>query len=135
MGWRDWFGGKAESTADLIAANESARPVTPADVDARIRALINAGKKIEAIKEYRSAYGTGLAEAKDAIDAIASGQAPPTPASARRPADATDDADILALLSAGKKIEAIKLYRQRYDTGLAEAKDAIDAVARGNGTA
>ena len=73
MGWRDWFGGKAETTADLIAANESARPVSTADVDAKIRALIGSGKKIEAIKAYRERYDAGLAESKDAVEAMARG--------------------------------------------------------------
>lgn len=35
-------------------------------------------------------------------------------------------ADIRALADSGRKIEAIKLYRQRTGAGLAEAKDAID---------
>lgn len=34
-----------------------------------IRELIAAGKKIEAIKEYRARTGAGLAEAKAAVDA------------------------------------------------------------------
>ena len=35
-------------------------------------------------------------------------------------------ADIIALLRMNKKIEAIKLYRQKTGTGLAEAKNAVD---------
>lgn len=35
--------------------------------------------------------------------------------------------DIRALVAAGHKIEAIKLYRLRTGAGLAEAKSAIDA--------
>lgn len=35
-------------------------------------------------------------------------------------------ADIVALLSMNKKIEAIKLYRQRTGVGLAEAKNAVE---------
>jgi hypothetical protein len=38
---------------------------------------------------------------------------------------ATDEID--ALVAAGKKIEAIKVYRQATGAGLAEAKRAIDA--------
>ena len=37
-------------------------------------------------------------------------------------------ADIIALLSMNKKIEAIKLYRQRTGVGLAEAKNAVDQM-------
>ena len=35
--------------------------------------------------------------------------------------------DIRALASAGKKIEAIRLYRARTGAGLAEAKAAVDS--------
>ena len=38
------------------------------------------------------------------------------------------DADILALAQAGQKIEAIKLYREKYNVGLAEAKTAVEAM-------
>jgi len=37
-------------------------------------------------------------------------------------------AEIVALLRMGRKIEAIKLYRQQTGTGLAEAKAAIDRM-------
>lgn len=38
------------------------------------------------------------------------------------------DPQIEALLRAGQKIDAIKLYRQNYGVDLKEAKDAVDAV-------
>jgi ribosomal protein L7/L12 len=34
-------------------------------------------------------------------------------------------------LGAGRKIEAIKLYRERTGVGLKEAKDAVEALERG----
>jgi ribosomal protein L7/L12 len=37
---------------------------------------------------------------------------------------------ILALLQGGKKIEAIKLYREKTGKGLKEAKDAVEALAK-----
>lgn len=43
----------------------------------------------------------------------------------------TPHQDIPQLISEGKKIEAIKAYRERYGVGLKEAKDAIDAAAEG----
>jgi ribosomal protein L7/L12 len=36
--------------------------------------------------------------------------------------------DVLALMRAGKKIEAIALYRRKHDVGLAEAKTAVEAM-------
>ena len=40
------------------------------DAEAQIVALIEAGKKIQAIKAYREATGEGLKAAKDAVDAM-----------------------------------------------------------------
>lgn len=41
---------------------------------AEIQRLINAGKKIEAIKVFRETFGSGLKEAKDAVEALERGQ-------------------------------------------------------------
>ena len=47
-------------------------------------------------------------------------------------ADVTaDHATLLELMRDGKKIEAIKLYRERHGVGLKEAKDAVEALAAG----
>jgi ribosomal protein L7/L12 len=35
---------------------------------------------------------------------------------------------VIDLLKAGNKIEAIKVYREMYNVGLAEAKEAIDRM-------
>ena len=40
------------------------------------------------------------------------------------------EAELLAVLESGRKIEAIKLYRERTGAGLKEAKDAVEALAR-----
>jgi ribosomal protein L7/L12 len=46
------------------------------------------------------------------------------------PAPATGlDEELLTLLRAGKKIEAIKLYRVQTRAGLKEAKDAVESLA------
>jgi ribosomal protein L7/L12 len=39
--------------------------------------------------------------------------------------------EIRALLGEGQKIEAIKLYRQRTGVGLRQAKEAVEAIDRG----
>jgi len=41
----------------------------------------------------------------------------------------SSDNEVRRLLAAGQKIEAIKLYRETYGTGLKEAKDAVDKIA------
>jgi len=42
------------------------------------------------------------------------------------------DAQVRALVSVGKKIQAIKLYREFHHVDLKDAKDIIDAVERGD---
>jgi len=91
-----------------------------------IKAAIGAGNKIAAIKLYRDATGAGLAEAKDAIELIAAGKPPPSGAAATQPTDAMQE--VSALLAAGRKIEAIRVYRTATGVGLKEAKDAVDAL-------
>lgn len=41
--------------------------------------------------------------------------------------------EVLGLLQAGRKIEAIKVYREHTGQGLKDAKDAVEQVARENG--
>jgi ribosomal protein L7/L12 len=50
------------------------------------------------------------------------------------PAEPAVDSQILALLREGQKIQAIKLYRENTGKGLREAKDAVEAIARGEAT-
>jgi ribosomal protein L7/L12 len=38
------------------------------------------------------------------------------------------DARVVEMLKKGNKIEAIKIYREIYDCGLAEAKKAVDGI-------
>ena len=58
--------------------NPSAAPDSRADVPPgklkEIADLARAGKKIDAIKLYRAMFNVGLAEAKDAVEALASGR-------------------------------------------------------------
>ncbi len=44
-----------------------------------------------------------------------------------------DDSKILEQLKKGNLIEAVKLYRQTYNTGLAESKKAVDALKAKHG--
>ena len=91
-----------------------------------IKAEIAAGNKITAIKLYRDATGTGLAEAKEAVELIAAGKPPPSGAAPSLAADAMQE--VSALITAGRKIEAIKVYRNAVGVDLKDAKDAVDAL-------
>ena len=57
-----------EAKVDRIAANLGLD--APATEPPEVRGLLQAGRKIEAIKVYREATGAGLAEAKQAVERI-----------------------------------------------------------------
>ncbi|UCE85635.1 MAG: ribosomal protein L7/L12 [Deltaproteobacteria bacterium] len=46
-------------------------PLTSRATDAEIELLVAEGRKIEAIKAYRTRHGVGLEEAKDAVEEMA----------------------------------------------------------------
>jgi hypothetical protein len=50
------------------------------------------------------------------------------PGAAPQPSAPDEQEEIIALLRAGHKIQAIKRYREMTDLGLKEAKDAVDAI-------
>ena len=93
------------------------------------------GNKINAIKEYRAIYGVGLKEAKEAVDFyIERGHwrenAGPPPGDAGS-LISSDMEKVYQAIRAGKKIEAIKWYREAHGTGLKESKEAVeDIIAR-----
>src|SRR5215212_5096638 len=41
------------------------------------------------------------------------------------------DVELKELIAAGRKIDASRLYRDRYGVGLKKAKDAVEAIERG----
>jgi ribosomal protein L7/L12 len=95
------------------------------NLDAQLRALLAEGRKMEAIKRYREATGAELAAAKEAVEALERGE----PQTSRESGDSSLESEIAALLEGGKKIKAVKIYRERMGTGLKEAKDAVEAIA------
>jgi ribosomal protein L7/L12 len=95
-----------------------------ANFDAELRALLAEGRKIEAIKRFREETGAGLAEAKDAVEALDRGE----PLASKESSDSSLEAELVSLLEQGRKIEAIKVYREQTGTGLKEAKEAVEAL-------
>jgi ribosomal protein L7/L12 len=119
-----------EQTETVASARQPAEPTSSVDFESQILSLVERGQMIAAIKLYREHTGAGLAEAKSAVEALAAGR----PIERRSPeADGiTPDSlegQVLALVRARRKIEAIRLYRQQTSLGLKEAKDAVEALA------
>jgi ribosomal protein L7/L12 len=94
-----------------------------------IRTLLERGHKIEAIKLYRERTGAGLKEAKEAVEAIQSGQAAPTGVQM----DRDFEEEVVSLLARGEKIEAIRQYRKRNGLDLRTSKEAVEALAERRG--
>lgn len=99
-----------------------------------VRKLVASGRTIDAIKLYREITGLGLKEAKEAIDRYADGGSlePAEDIVARKAAldrAAPVDGEIKGLLESGRKLEAIKLLRERSGLDLATAKDIVDSMA------
>jgi ribosomal protein L7/L12 len=46
---------------------------------------------------------------------------------------APEEPEVVQLLERGAKIQAVKIYRERTGTGLAEAKEAVERIARDRG--
>jgi ribosomal protein L7/L12/DNA-binding beta-propeller fold protein YncE len=102
-----------------------------------IQRLIQSGQKIYAIKLFRETFGVGLKEAKDAVDAMEEGKSidisgmQVKTSSLNLQSNAESIAEIQRLLQGGQKIEAIKRFREMTGVGLKEAKDAVEAIERG----
>jgi ribosomal protein L7/L12 len=105
----------------------------PPEQAQQIRQTAQSGRMIDAIKQYRSLTNAGLQEAKDAVEAMMRGDYvnAPAPDPASLPADLSQDRQILELMAQGNKIEAIKRFRALTNAGLKEAKDAVEAMSRG----
>ena len=120
-----------QTVASASSAQQSSEPASqPNDFEGQIVSLVRQGQKIAAIKLYREQTGSGLAEAKNAVELLAAGQH-----IEQRSPEADDirpdslEGQVLVLMQGQKKIEAIKLYRQQTGVGLKEAKDAVESLA------
>lgn len=114
------------------------------DFDARLTRrdeitwLLQSGQKIQAIKLYREDTGASLADAKAAVErmepALRMSLVPPGDpqmlAAPVMPNNAPDalKREVEALLTQGKKIQAIKLYHEQTGQGLREAKQAVERM-------
>ncbi len=110
-----------------------------------IKSLALSGQTIPAIKIYRETFGVGLKEAKDAVENIIAGKPVVfTSVQAKTAANFADSSSYVAsdrqtqklseaerLIMDGNKIGAIKLLRDDFGIGLAEAKNIADRISDG----
>lgn len=99
------------------------------DAGQQLAELVRQGRKIEAIKLVREQTGCGLAEAKAAVEKLERGE-PSEPAAPGGDLGNLKE-EIRTLVLSGRMIDAIKLYREKTNTGLKDAKDAVDKIAAG----
>ncbi|MFC1743037.1 ribosomal protein L7/L12 [Candidatus Riflebacteria bacterium] len=92
--------------------------------------LLAEEKKIQAIKVYREATGLDLKEAKDYIDARqAELQQQPVKGTGHPTGlDSEKRNEIMSEIFAGRKVAAIKIYRDVTGQGLKEAKEFVDGL-------
>ncbi len=103
--------------------------IAPGNAEEAVRALLNSGNKIEAIKRVREQTGLGLKEAKDLVDAMEQGAPVTIHAHTSSSAFHGDlDSEARKLMAAGRKLEAIKLVREQKSLGLKEAKDYVERL-------
>lgn len=101
--------------------------LTPDQVQ-KIHELLHAKQIIQAIRLYREATGVGLAEAKQAVEEMALVEVTKPPSGVRSYDDPVMESKIKSLLAKGKKVDAVKIYREEYGIGLKQAKDAVDRI-------
>lgn len=134
---------EAKAVVDAVQAGGTVRHVTsPAPgaaptpsppsagepIEATVARLVREDRKLDAIKWVRERTGMGLAEAKQWVDAIQANRALNAPAPPAVPAPGSADAELIEIARRSGKIEAIKQHRTRFGSGLAEAKDYVEAL-------
>jgi len=99
------------------------------DQERQIRELIARKQKIAAIKLFRDVTGSSLKDSKEAVEAMEMGAETKfsAPTQGSEPDPSLED-QLKRLLAERKKIEAVKVYRETYNCGLREAKEAVDAI-------
>lgn len=92
-------------------------------IDDDILTIVAQGDYLDAARLLQSRRGITLDEAAAEIDRLRGDITPLDPGSTADPITP----EIAAAVRAGRKIEAIQLYREAHGVGLKEAKDAVDA--------
>jgi ribosomal protein L7/L12 len=132
--YRERTGVGLRQAKEAVEAIERGEPLTiPETVDESFEreliGLLQHDQKIEAIKLYRERTGVGLKEAKDAVEAIQREERPQDP----EESDNSFHQTLVSLLKQGRKIDAIKVFREVTGSGLKESKDVVESIAARHG--
>ena len=129
------FSGKSRETTIVRGGKPTDKaPSEPRRTDtlrSEVAMLLAQGGKMEAIKLMREKKGLPLAAAKEAVETICREEAIVTPApglmaTIQRAQQMSEE--VRRLATSGRKIEAIKLLREKSGLGLKEAKDLVDRL-------
>jgi ribosomal protein L7/L12 len=127
---RSWGGSLDRAGAAPNVRYHSATDIPDAE-RAAIRALIDGGNKIAAIKRVRELTGLGLKEAKDYVESWQQTGATPDLIPTMNASPGATMEEVHRLMLQGQKIQAIKVYRELTGVSLKEAKDYVDALESG----
>lgn len=103
-------------------------PGLTSDQVRKIHKLLHDKQLMQAVQLYHEATGVSLAEAREAVEKMAHEEFTKPQSGVRNYDDPVLESKIKSLLSKGKKIEAVKIYRAEYGTSLTEAKDAVERI-------
>jgi ribosomal protein L7/L12 len=94
----------------------------------KIHDYIHNQQIIHAIKLYREATGASLVEAKSAVEEMARDEFSKPQSGVRDYDNPILESRLKSLLVKGRKIDAVKIFREEYGVGLKEAKDHVDQI-------
>jgi ribosomal protein L7/L12 len=94
-----------------------------------IASQVQAGNKIAAVKLYREWTGSSLLEAKQFVDGV-DGRSGPATAGIAEGIDAEQIDRILDALKSGKKLNAVKIYKEASGKPLMESKAFIEDLMK-----
>jgi len=103
------------------------RGLTPDQVR-KLHEMIHAKQLMNAVQYYQQATGVSLVEAREAIEEMAQDEFTKAPSPGRDRDNPVLESKIRSLLGKNKKMEAIKIYREEYGTGLKEAQAAVERI-------
>lgn len=123
--------GSPVESADAELQQTSSKVPNDPGLTERVRQLARQGQTIQAIKEYREATGASLQTAKEAVEGWIKGDEPPRSRAVSNDPGLTDN--VRKLARQGRKIQAIKEYREATGASLKTSKDAIEAWMKSEG--